>query len=63
MTTTQTKEQMHTVCFSGTYFSLFCNIMAENEEQAIANACALIEDQHGFNLTAESYDAWAEVAQ
>ena len=63
MTTTKTKEDMYTVCFSGTYFSLFTNVLAEDDEQAIENARALVEDQHGFNLTQEAYDAWAEVAQ
>jgi len=61
MTATQTREQVYTVCFSGSYFSLYTTVTAENDEQAIANATALVEDQHGFNLTGEAYDAWAEV--
>lgn len=61
MSTTQTRGQMYTVCFTGSYFSLFTHTTAENEEQAIDNARALVEDQHGFNLSGEAYDAWAEV--
>ena len=63
MTTTATREQTYTVCFSGTYFSLYTTVTAETSEQAIDNASALVEDQHGFNIKAEAHDAWAEVTQ
>lgn len=47
---TVTTETQYTVRFIGSYFSLLTTVMAENEEQAEANAIANLEDQHGFDM-------------
>ena len=47
---TTTTETQYTVRFIGSYFSLLTTVMAENEEQAEANAIANLEDQHGFDM-------------
>jgi len=57
------REEMYTVWFTGSYFSLCTQITAEDEDQAIENARALVEDQHGFDLTGEADDASAEVTE
>ena len=48
MTTTTEKEWC--VRFTGSYFSLITNVLAENAEQAEANAIAQLQDQHGLDM-------------
>jgi hypothetical protein len=47
---TTTTETQYTIRFIGSYFSLLTTVMAENEEQAYANAIANLEDQHGLDM-------------
>jgi len=47
---TVTIETEWCVRFVGSYFSLITNVMAENEEQAEANAIAQLLDQHGLDM-------------
>jgi hypothetical protein len=47
---TVTTETEWCVRFVGSYFSLITNVMAENEEQAEANAIAQLQDQHGLDM-------------
>lgn len=49
------------VTFVGNYFTLTTFADAENDEQAVANAMAFIQDQHGFDMEAEAFDAIAEL--
>jgi hypothetical protein len=54
---TVTTETEWCVRFVGSYFSLITNVMAENEEQAEANAIAQLQDQHGLDMeTAGAFD-------
>jgi hypothetical protein len=43
-------ERQWCVRFVGSYFSLITNVVAENEEQAEANAIAQLQDQHGLDM-------------
>ena len=43
-------EKEWCVRFVGSYFSLITNVLAENEEQAEANAIAQLQDQHGLDM-------------
>ena len=47
---TVTTETQYTIRFIGSYFSLLTTVMAENEEQAEANAIAQLQDQHGLDM-------------
>lgn len=43
-------ETQWCVTFIGSYFSLTTNVLAENAEQAEANAIAQLQDQHGLDM-------------
>ena len=43
-------ETQWCVRFTGSYFSLTTNVLAENAEQAEANAIAQLQDQHGLDM-------------
>ena len=47
---TTTTETQYPVRFIGSYFSLLTTVMAENDEQAEANAIAQLQDQHGLDM-------------
>ena len=52
-----TTEKEWCVRFVGSYFSLITNVMAEDEEQAEANAIAQLLDHHGLDMeTAGAFD-------
>lgn len=60
-TVTETQWQVQ---FVGDYFTLTTTVIAEEEEQAIANATAQLEDRYGMDMgrDANEADAW-ETAQ
>lgn len=45
-----TTERQWCVRFVGSYFSLTTSVIAENDEQAEANAIAQLQDQHGLDM-------------
>jgi len=47
---TTTTETQYTVRFIGSYFSLLTTVMAENEEQAEANAVTQLKEEHGLDM-------------
>lgn len=55
-------ETEYRVTFVGRYFVLTTNVQAIDEEQAIENATAFLQDQHGFDMDAEAFHAEAEPA-
>jgi hypothetical protein len=57
-------ETTWTVQFVGNYFTLTTHVQAEEEDQAIANATAFLQDQHGMDMDfhANEAEAW-ETAQ
>lgn len=57
------EEQQYRVTFVGNYFTLTTFVSAVDEEQAIANATAFIQDQHGFDMEAEAFGAEAETQE
>lgn len=60
-TTTETRiEHRYIVTFIGAYFTLSTHIFAENEEQAVDNADALIGDYYGWNVKDASKDISVE---
>jgi hypothetical protein len=61
---TEVEETIWVVQFVGDYFSLTTQVSASEEEQAIANATAQLEQQYGMDMgrDANEVDAW-ETAQ
>ena len=61
---TEVEETIWVVQFVGDYFSLTTQVSASEEEQAIANATAQLEQQYGMDMgrDANEADAW-ETAQ
>jgi hypothetical protein len=61
---TAVEATVWTVQFVGDYFTLTTTVIAEEEEQAIANATAQLEDRYGMDMgrDANESDAW-EIAQ
>ena len=55
-------ETVWTVQFVGNYFTLTTSVNASEEDQAIENATAFLQDQHGFDMGAEAKqaEAWSE---
>jgi hypothetical protein len=48
---TVTTEKEWCVRFVGSYFSLITNVLAENEEQAEAEAIAQLQNEHGLDMS------------
>ena len=46
-----TQEKQYEVTFVGTYLTLHTSVLAENEEQAEANAIANLQDQYGLDFS------------
>ena len=55
-------ETVWTVQFVGNYFTLTTFVNASEEDQAIENATAFLQDQHGFDMDAQAKqaEAWSE---
>lgn len=53
-------EHRYTVTFVGAYFVLSIHIFAENEEQAVDNADALLGDYYGWNVKDVSHEITVE---
>lgn len=56
-------DTVWTVQFVGDYFTMTTTVIAEEEDQAIANATAFLQDQHGMDMDfhANEAEAWETV--
>lgn len=60
-TTTEIRvEHRYIVTFVGAYFTLSIHIFAENEDQAVDNADALLGDYYGWNVKDASHEISVE---
>lgn len=57
------EEQEYRVTFVGSYFTLTTFVSAVDEEQAVSNATAFLQDQHGFDMDAEAFHAETEIQE
>lgn len=49
------------VTFIGDYFTLTTYADADNEEQAIRDASALLVEHHGIDVSKQSFDIFTEI--